>query len=207
METRLPAGIDTARFGTDKAQYKLGQPVTVTAKISDLNFSPINDAEVQAKISIAAEPDKPVTEKPLSVRLSYVADSSGHYQAVVKNLPAGKYVLRLESPAIIWPPDVTPSPDALETRFSVTEPENVEMMDLTPNWDLLSSIASTAGGSGGSTVMPLWNARLLLEEVPPSEWKQTNVSEKPLWNTWPMLVIFAVLVTVEWIIRKRVGLI
>jgi len=60
-----------------------------------------------------------------------------------------------------------------------------------------------AKATDGKFYTPL-DAEALLQDLP----KRSNISLDtdppiPLWNTWPVLTLFLLLITTEWVFRKR----
>ena len=77
-----------------------------------------------------------------------------------------------------------------------------ELQNPFPNHELLSRIAAVSGGKVLTDAESL--ARQLTElpvKVGPPEVRKT-----PLWSRWPILAVLMGLLTIEWILRRSVGL-
>jgi hypothetical protein len=64
----------------------------------------------------------------------------------------------------------------------------------------LSRAATT---SGGKFYTPETTATLLADLPKPQKVPLDTDPPIPLWNTWPVLVLFLLVVTAEWVLRKR----
>ncbi len=85
------------------------------------------------------------------------------------------------------------------TRFRVDAPVN-EFERIEMNAPELTRAALS---TGGKFYTPL-SADTLLKDLPkPSKVPLDTDPPIPLWNTWPVLGLFLVLITMEWIFRKR----
>jgi hypothetical protein len=66
-------------------------------------------------------------------------------------------------------------------------------------------LARLAGLTGGSIADPTHADRILA-----SLGKPTEVLREPreyvLWDSWPLLIVMVLVATVEWLLRKKVGL-
>jgi hypothetical protein len=60
-----------------------------------------------------------------------------------------------------------------------------------------------AESTGGKFYTPLAAATLLKDLPKPSKVPLDTDPPIPLWNTWPVLTLFLVLITLEWVFRKR----
>ncbi|WP_146510471.1 glutamine amidotransferase [Thalassoglobus neptunius] len=90
------------------------------------------------------------------------------------------------------------------TRF-VVDSRDIEMDNPAADPGLMSEIASVSGGS----VVPPENfgeflTRLLDEGIPPELKRYRTIN---LWDGWPPLILFVVLMSTEWVLRKKQGLV
>ena len=69
-----------------------------------------------------------------------------------------------------------------------------------------AALENLAALTGGLATGPFDAVRVLERLGPPSE-VQTTPVRIILWNTWPLLGLLVVLLTSEWVVRKRRGLI
>jgi len=75
-------------------------------------------------------------------------------------------------------------------------------VELSADRGLLSHLAAV---SGGKTVDP-WQAADVLEALGEGKLEHTQSLQTTLWDKWPLLAMIVALVSVEWLIRKKVGL-
>jgi hypothetical protein len=118
----------------------------------------------------------------------------------------GRYFIELAIPELADKLQAPPGPDGkpgkLRAEFTVTGSEGDEMVELATNWPLLEELAVK---SGGKTFTPE-NASELLELLTKQSITHTDHFEFQLWQWWGTLVLFLVLLTVEWVARKMAGL-
>ena len=195
-EGKLPTGLKQVKIGTDRARYLQNEPVVVRAKFAKSDLTPITDAMVSAEIRLGAE----VVRRS---RLQFVPGSAGMYEARFTNLPAGELEVVLDSPQIesLRQPDDPAGP--VRTTVVIDPDVSPETLDLAANAELLDRLAAV---SGGLRITPAdlepFLARLDTDPV-----VTVDESQFPLWSSGWLLAAFALIGTVEWVLRKRVGLI
>ena len=96
---------------------------------------------------------------------------------------------------------VTSAAGERERRFAVKAPR-IELDDVSVNHPLLNRLAAETGGKA----MTLAEAPAQLAMIPSLERKTPNPTTNPLWNGWAPLVIFVLLITGEWVLRKVYGM-
>jgi hypothetical protein len=193
---KLRAGNAFVRLGTDQLSYTPSEPIRVLARLSDSSFAPLTDARVEAVLSLDGRELK-------RVMLEYRKDSNGVYEGVVDPLAdAAVYTLALRSPDAQQKLGAD-FPEKIETRFVVvTARRPAEFVNITADWRTPQIIAQL---SGGQAIRPtgaaaLWDAfgegsRVLTERV-----------ETQLWDSWWLFVLIVLLLTAEWLLRKKGGL-
>ena len=106
-------------------------------------------------------------------------------------------------PREAWRP---PAPNGkrtpLRASFSVSSGDSDELIDLATNWPLLEELAAKSGGK----VFTPENAAELVDLLTKRSVTRELRDERKLWQWWPTLVLFVVLLTVEWVGRKLAGL-
>lgn len=188
---RLRAGQERFRVGTDRLVYGPDDPVTVMARVLKDDFSGVEDAQVEAVLKNAE--GREVTR----VRLSPRPDSHGFYEAALP--PQGRAgacqleVVRTD----------TVARERAETSFLVTASRRpIEMGNVRPDRGVLEALAKGTGGK----VVPPDEALSLAEAFGEGSRIVQERREYALWNNPYVLALLAVLLTAEWLLRKRGGL-
>ena len=194
---KLQAGTQHVRLGTDRILYEADQPVTVKAQITDSYHAPVEDDSAVVKIYR----DQQLV---LSQRLNFVADSGGRYELTLGKLPGpGQYRLELESPEaqkILAGEGV----DSISATITVLPPEAAtrELIETTTDRAALTRIAH----AGGGTLAEAGFVSSVTEFFAPGTEKFTEVKRFRLWDSWPLLILMLLVLTAEWVLRKKVGL-
>jgi len=191
---KLPAGTPLVRIGTDRPRYQPDERVRVRAKIVREDLSPLISDEVAVKV---LDGDKLVLRK----KLQYVRDSAGMYEADLGVLPSATYQAELDAPVArrLLARD---NKEKVTTEFSVDPATSIEQIELTPDRGLLGRLAGLTGGR----VSDPPEARRLLAALGESELVLSQRRQVEIWNSWPLLVMMVLLVTGEWLLRKKEGL-
>ncbi len=188
---RLRAGAENFRAGTDRLVYSPEEPVIVMARVLDESFEGVRDARLAAVVT--------ADDSGAESRFELVPreDGNGFYEATLPPLPVGgAYTL-----------EVTRDDDAarpsVKTSFLVTETRRpVEMGDVQPRRETLDALAKA---SAGLVVLPGEEMKLI-DAFGEGKGVVQERLEYALWNTPWILLILALLLTGEWILRKRGGL-
>ncbi len=75
-------------------------------------------------------------------------------------------------------------------------------MELSADRGTLGQIASSSGG----VLAELYEGQRVLSALGPGTLATHEVEQYTLWDSWPMLALIMVLVSAEWLLRKKVGL-
>lgn len=166
-----------------------GAPVTVTFGARTAEGVPIDDAEYQVEIV------SPKGEHvPLNPRKA-VQDQIAEFQATQT---PGDYWARVSA---------THKGESLgpgaRTRF-IVDPRDLELDHPSADYDLLRQIATITGGTLlKSEELDGWVARLTERKFG----DLTQVKVVALWDNWWALLAFVGLLSTEWMLRKRWGLV
>lgn len=188
---RLRAGTEKFRAGTDRLVYSPEDPVTVMARLLDESYVGIEDAELRALISCK---DQGVESE---ITLQPREGANGFYEAMLPPFPrGGAYTLQVIRKDIVAQPSV-------ETAFLVTESRRpVEMGVVQVQSETLQALAK---GTGGMLTRP-GNEMDLIASFGEGKGVVQERLEYALWNNPWVLLLLALLLTTEWILRKRGGL-
>lgn len=192
----LRAGNDLVRLGTDRLTYAPGDPVNVMAKVLTESYVPLIGGTVAIGLY---RDDKLILRKSLKPR----ADSNGMHDTMLERITEpGRYRLVLESPEVRRILTAIGKED-VETEFIVEEPsDRIELTELAANPVFLESLAAL---SAGAVADPDDAASLLNFLGDPGKIVRER-RETSLWDNLILLGILLVLITAEWLVRRKAGL-
>ena len=196
----LIAGNEHVRFGIREPVYRSDQEIEMIVRLGDkvkkLDVNSLAGARLYRKTkpggpeeAIALTPLKPHTEVP------------GELDGAQSNLPPGDYAMELVIPDI---EEKLNGPDGKKLRasFKVLAPDTGEMLNLATNWERMKEIAQKSGGEMYSAD----KAGELVEKLKARTARREMTTDKHLWQSWWLLIPILLLITVEWGMRKWVGL-
>lgn len=151
---------------------------------------PISDASFEVQILSPDEESHPVTVQRAGEE-GYAefedTDASGDYWAMV--------TARVNGEAVALP---------AMTRF-IIDARDVEMDNPAADRDLMAEIASITGTASVEPEEFGDFVKGLLDEGISTD--MTRISQLNLWDNWPLLLVFVLLMATEWFVRKRRGLV
>jgi uncharacterized membrane protein len=183
---KLLGDMQTARLVTDRTKYRRGEPVIFQLRFIDERRLPTAADAVTVMYERQGEGRRPV-------KLARSIDSPTVFEGQVTGLVEGQYHASVIDPSLAGEPaadfQVLPPPG---------ETERVQMD--------VAELTRTARDTRGKFYRFADTDRLLddlpegrpvtIESLPPT----------PLWNKWPVLAAFLLLITTEWLLRKRSGM-
>jgi hypothetical protein len=194
---KLQAGTELVRLGTDRILYENDQPVIVRAQITDSYHAPVADEKAMVKVYR----DEQLVMRQ---RLNLLPESGGRYEITLGRMPGpGQYRLELESPEakkIL----VGEGAGDVKTRITVLPPEadTRELVEVTTDRAALARLAR----AGGGTHAEVSRAASVLDFLASGTEHYTEAQRFRLWDSWPLLVLILLVLTAEWMLRKKVGL-
>ena len=193
---KLRSGNALVRLGTDMLNYMPTENVQVLARLSTPDFAPLVNAHPEAVLTRDGRELR-------RVQLRYRKDSNGIYEGLLDPLAeTGAYTLTLRCPEAREQLG-DGYPDNLETQFSVvTTRRPAEFISLTADYRIPQQMAQA---SGGRAVSPA-EAHALWDTFGEGNRTVTERLERNLWDSWWLFVIITVLLTTEWLLRKKAGL-
>jgi hypothetical protein len=175
-----------ARLTTDRAKYRRGESVRFQLRFIDERLVPGGDRKATVMFERQGLTRRPVT-------LSRSAQSTAVFEGQASKLTEGRYHAWVVDPSLAGDPaaDFEVLPPAGEVERS--------QMDLA---ELTRAAADTRG-----KFYRYQDAHRLLDDLPegrpvPIE----TLPPMPLWNRWPVLLLFLGLLSCEWLLRKRQGM-
>lgn len=196
---RLSVGTDLVRMGTDKVMYRVGEAIKVKARLLDAQRNPVLDGRVRASLM---QDDEVIH----SVELTPDAAKSGLLTAEIRDVKNdGAYRIELVGDDVdrLLALD---SSDAESVGMEIGI-RNVatgnEALDIVADDTVLRQLADWTGG----TVATPADAERVLESLGPESSFSRRRWATPLWNTWPVVLAFLSILSLEWVLRKKAGLV
>ena len=172
-----------AEVQTDRKRYQSGQPIRLRVRFPNPGLAPSGDVTVQVEKR---------GQGPRKLALKLVPGTRNVFEGALPQAAEGEYEVRLLPPPILEGPIATAS---FRVDAPVNEFERIEMNE--------PELIRAAEATGGKFYTPLdadntdqgttTSPKVALDTDPPI----------PLWNTWPVLSLFLLLITAEWVFRKR----
>jgi hypothetical protein len=173
-----------AEVQTDRRRYQRGQPIQFRVRFPNPGLAP-STGDIVVQIERQGQ-------GPRKLTLKLVPGTRNVFEGALPQAAEGDYQVRLMPPPVLEGPIPTA---AFRVEAPVNEFERIEMNG--------SELLRAAADTGGKFYTPL-TADTLLKDLPkPSPQPLDTDPPIPLWNTWPVLALFLVLITAEWIFRKR----
>lgn len=200
----LPEGNRLVRYGAKAPIYRHDQEVEVTARLGD-DAPPIKADTAKTKL-IRAEEGK--SDTVVSLLLAQDEHRPRQWTGKIKQLPPGHYRLELDIPELRG--KLAEADGAAKTApshgFTVTPPENGELIDVATNWDLLRALAEQTQGRLFTAEDAAELPDLLDSQV---QRKEAQIEQR-FWRdqpaVWWVLGVLLTLLTAEWVLRKLAGL-
>ena len=168
----------------DRPTYDLGDEIRVTYRVYNPTFLQQLPPEIPVQLKredgtvLAEQKLQRQENQPDVYSGSLVANREGEFTAHVSTVAGDR-----------------------DKRFGVKSPR-LEMEDVSVNHSLLSRIALETRGQ----VMTVADAPAQLAAIPSVERQTPNPTSNPLWNGWAPLIVFVLLITSEWVLRKMYGM-
>ena len=170
-----------------KLNYEPGAQAGIRARIRSGEGKPVTDAAVTAVLS---RDGKPVA------KIELTPAEGGLYRGKTAALEPGSYEVTIESAA------VPEGQIKVRTEFKVEASLNIEKTLLSVNEELLRQISLTSGGQ----YFREEQVDQLVKLLEPMTAGNIQESETPLLESWWWFALLVLLLTAEWLIRKRVGM-
>ncbi|MCA9125856.1 MAG: VWA domain-containing protein [Planctomycetales bacterium] len=175
---------------TGAAQVLPGHPVELLSQLKDMSGDPASGKSVMVVLASDAQ---------LETKIALIehTDLPGTYSAIASNLPEGHYRVRLL--AEDYPQEAL----NIETELVVTSEHRRELLDLTCNRKLLTDLAQATGGKYYSEN----DLSQLAQQLRPVSGIRLENRSVAIWQSYMWFLPALTLLTMEWILRKRAGLV
>ncbi|MEO6785621.1 MAG: hypothetical protein ABI318_05760, partial [Chthoniobacteraceae bacterium] len=164
--------------------YQPGEQADIRARLRDAEGRPVSDASVNAVLYRDGQKVATITLTP---------DEGGLYRGRTAALDSGSYEIAVDTAAV--PAEQLKA----RTQFTVIPRENVERTLLSLNEDLLRQVSLAGGGE----YLREEQGDALVEKLAPLSSGQVIESDTVLWQSWWWFIPIVLLLTLEWILRKR----
>jgi uncharacterized membrane protein len=168
----------------DRPTYDLGGEIRLTYRVYNPTF--LQQLPPEIPVQIKREDGTVVAERKLQRQEGQPDIYTG---SVIADRP-GQFTAHIASAA-----------GEVEKRLTVLTPQ-LEMEDVSVNRPLLNRLAEETRGQ----MLTLADAPTQLAAIPSLERVMPNPTSNPLWNGWAPLIIFVLLITGEWVLRKVYGM-
>ncbi|MHB8897822.1 MAG: VWA domain-containing protein [Thermoguttaceae bacterium] len=199
------------RFWNQLAQWVMPRPYAVSDDYVSLDTGPpsyVSGDQVDVRVRLRGVDGRPATgatvdalvwnDGRIASTVSLHADEgeSGVYRGRTAPLEEGKYEVSVRASGF--------SQDALRARtsFVVQPPENRELQMTSCNDELLQEVASSSGG----TFLHEEDFGKLVDLLRPLSSGRVIESDTLLWQSYWWFVAIVLLLSIEWFLRKRAGL-
>jgi hypothetical protein len=176
-----------AALSTDRREYAPGEPVRLRARFIDERLAPAEDDGVTAVIEQAGRQTQKIVLRRTAGR--------GTFESLLSRPMPGSYHAWMAIPHV--------EGGAPAVDFTVNPPAG-EFAQIRMDAAALREAAAATGGK----YYTIETAARLLDDLPPG--RQVPIETLPsipLWNRWPVLLLFILLIIAEWVMRKRRGMV
>ncbi|WFB34646.1 DMT family transporter [Kiritimatiellota bacterium B12222] len=191
----LRAGNEFIRLGTDGITYTPEEKIKVTAQILQADYRPVTEEAFDVDVYHDGA-------KISSHTLQYRPESQGMYDVEIGPFKKpGTYPIRLVSSA--KSKVKLEGSEAVETEFRVATALNpVEWTEFSADGDTAARIAKAGKGE----VVPLTDLQLLEDAFGPSSNNELERADITLWDHWLLFLVLISMITAEWLLRRKGGL-
>ncbi len=212
----LPAGGKFVRFGASQPNYSQDQPAVSTARElrEDLTtYTGVSFSVVARAVNpTGAGASTQTSDAPVEARFQPM-ESPGYYTASLGGLPAGDVELSLKGTEVerLLDPATDPTVTQKTLLIKVDPTQNTERKNMNTDPIGLDQLAHLAGGYS----LDAQYADILLNRLPDIEHSELITTQLGFFTDpkslgthiahWSFLGLFALLLTIEWILRKPRG--
>ncbi|MBD3181308.1 hypothetical protein GF312_03385 [Candidatus Poribacteria bacterium] len=180
---------DLVNVETDKGSYYKGENVKITVYVYDESYTPLSDANLSGKIQMLDETKK--------INLKLVSEGNGRYTAEFVPAREGRYEVYVKADY------AGKNLDEATTEF-VIQKAVLEFQDTQLNEGLLKNVAETSGG----VYLHVSEVSELPETIKDVDVRPfSSIRERSIWDNWIVMLMAVGMLTAEWILRKRNGMV
>ena len=185
--SRLLGKDRAAELTLDRSVYQKGEPIYVRVRFLDDRQTPVNDDGVTVVLERPGDPQR-------KLKLTRLPQAPSTFEGQLNQAPEGSYHAVVDTPAFAGAP---PSKDfRVESPLKETQTLRLDVAELTQ-----------AAQQTNAKYFPIATAEGLPASLPPGEPVPLKTDNpKPLWNHYLILLLFTTVLSVEWMLRKRLRL-
>ena len=182
----IPGNSRFVQLNADRSNYRLGEKVSLSARLLNQYYRPIKAENATATLTYQNGTKQKVVLQP-------APGTPGLFTAETTPDRVGRYDVSLVSPA---------NPNAKATAAFIVESLALEKQKPELDEPTLKKIASSGGGKYYQPNEILQWAKSL----PDNGLTVNSETETEIWDRWPLLLLFLTPLALEWLLRKRTGL-
>jgi hypothetical protein len=177
-------------IGTDRMRYTPGEQSEIRVRVRNAAGELVSDAEPRAFVLLDGKEIATLQLEPDTTHF-------GVYRALTPPLKAGAYEIAVaESPSA--------ARSDLRLSLRVADAGNPEWSTLTMNRPMLEAMANASGGRFLREEQAATELPNLLKSI---DRKQITIQETALWSSWWWFTPVILLLSAEWLLRKRLKLV
>jgi hypothetical protein len=177
-----------AELIADRARYQRGDMVQLRVRFVNPAVTPPGD-RVRVELARQGLP-------PRILDLPKVVGSNNLFQTSLNTLAEGSYTARLLPPPVLDPP-------VMPVNF-VIEPPASERAKPSMNREELAQAAKTSDGRFFTAA----GLETLVSTLPPPAKVPLDTDPPiPIWNSWPILLLFLLILLTEWLLRRKLEMV
>ncbi len=185
----IPGDSRLVQLNADRSSYRLGEKVQLYAGLLDENYYPLKAEKAGNPVAVITYQNGVKQNVPMRA----VPGSAGSFSAEATPDRVGRYEVSLTSPA--------------NANAKATADYTVESLALEKQKPELDepALRKIAAAGGGKYYQPNELAKWIAS-LPDNGLTVKSETETEIWDRWPLLVLFLTPLALEWLLRKRTGL-
>ena len=182
--SRVASQHDGILLTSDRQRYRLGESVRLKAHFYNSSLAPAEADGVAVELVGVTQPRR-------EIRLTRQLGYRGEFGQTLLALPADRYTARIIAPLS----DETPN----TATFEIEAPPG-ELARTTADFEALNQLSAATGGKAYTTETA---DELTIDLPPPQNVRVEVMKDEPLWNSHWVIVLLLIVLTSEWILRRR----
>jgi uncharacterized membrane protein len=183
-------GSRRVRVASEKLQYRSGEMINFNGQVYDENYQPVDGANIAVTIQ-----GKQENSQPVQISLTPSRQGNGRYKGELRYLPVGEYTTSINA---------TLNGASLGTDaggFTIGE-ASIEFDQTKMNQPFLTQLSAMTGGQ----FYFVEDSDQLTSDLSFPDITTQQTQDIQLWNHPVVLFLFILLLTAEWLLRRRYGL-